>query len=96
MADHTPFLTIFPGCESLSAAAGGLDKAYVTDVQVDLSQKTLTIAAYFASMPSPVDIQRLSECLRADYGLTGVGIVPDYPRVKAVAAAGRSKPNPCP
>ena len=95
MADHTPFLTIFPGCESLSAAAGGLDKAYVTDVQVDLSQKNLTVAAYFASMPSPVDIQRLSECLRADYGLTGVGIVPDYPRVKAVAAADtRASTNP--
>ena len=96
MADHTPFLTIFPGCEGLSAAAGGLDKAYVTDVQVDLGQKTLTIAAYFASMPSPVDIQRLSECLRADYGLTGVGIVPDYPRVKASAPAvdTRASSNP--
>ena len=36
MTEHTPFLTIFPGCESLGTAAGGLEKAYVTDVQVDL------------------------------------------------------------
>ena len=38
MTEHTPFLTIFPGCAHLGAAAGGLDKAYVTDVQVDVKQ----------------------------------------------------------
>ena len=52
MSEHTPFLTIFPGCEAFSAAAGGLDKAYVTDVQVDTRQRTLSIAATFAAMPS--------------------------------------------
>ena len=87
MSDHTPFLTIFPGCESLSSAAGGLDKAYVTDVQVDVRQRSIQIAAWFASMPSPVDIQRISENLRSDYGLETVGIIPEYPRVKASAAA---------
>ena len=34
MSDHTPLLTIFPGLDGLSGAAGGLDKAYVTDVQI--------------------------------------------------------------
>ena len=87
MSDHTPFLTIFPGCENLSAAAGGLDKAYVTDVQVDVRQRSLSIAAWFASMPSPVDIQRISENIRLDYALDTVGILPEYPRVKASAAA---------
>ena len=29
---HTPFLTIFPGCEDMKTAAGGLENAYVTDV----------------------------------------------------------------
>ena len=87
MSEHTPFLTIFPGCGALAAAAGGLDKAYVTDVQVDANELTLTAAAWFASMPSPVDLQRISECIRADYGLKGVGIVPDYPRVKAATPA---------
>ena len=86
MADHTPFLTIFPGCERLSGAAGGLDKAYVTDVQVDLNQRTMSVAASFGAMPSPVDIQQLTECLRLDYGLSGVGIIPDYPRIKSSAS----------
>ena len=78
MSDHTPFLTIFPGCENLSAAAGGLDKAYVTDVQVDVRQRSLSIAAWFASMPSPVDIQRISENLRADYAKTVIGTLLDW------------------
>ncbi len=87
MAEHTPFLTIFPGCAELAGAAGGLDKASVTDVQVDARQLTVTIAARFAAMPSPVDIQQLTECIRRDYGLTGVGIIPDYPRLKAATPA---------
>ena len=32
---HTPFLTIFPECAALSGCAGGLDKAYVTDVKIE-------------------------------------------------------------
>ena len=76
MSDHTPFLTIFPGCENLSSAAGGLDKAYVTDVQVDVKQRSVSIAAWFASMPSPVDIQRISENIRLDYSLDTVVILP--------------------
>ena len=87
MSEHTPFLTIFPGCERFANAAGGLDKAYVTDVQVDLRQRTMSVAAYFGSMPSPVDIQQLSECLRRDYDLSGVGIIPDFPLVKSGAPA---------
>ena len=87
MSEHTPFLTVFPGCEGLSSAAGGLDKACVTDVQVDIRQRTVSIAARFAVMPSPVDIREISDCIRRDYGLSGVGIIPDYPRVKASAPA---------
>ena len=80
MSEHTPFLTIFPGCASLAGSAGGLDKAYVTEVQVDSGEMTLSICAWFASMPSPVDIATLSSRIRDDYGLSAVGIVPDYPR----------------
>ena len=43
MSEHTPFLTIFPGCASLAGSAGGLDKAYVTEVQVDSGEMTLSI-----------------------------------------------------
>ncbi len=94
MADHTPFLTIFPDCARLSAAAGGLDRAFVTEVRVDAAQLTLSIAATFAAMPSPVEVQQLSECIRGDYGLKEVGLIPDYPRLKASAPAAETRSGP--
>ncbi len=94
MAEYTPFLTIFPGCEPLRTAAGGLEKAYVTNVNVDLDGNTLEIKAWFAAMPSPVDLSQLSERLRADYGLSDVSIVPDYPREqRATAPVGSQGPS---
>ena len=63
MSAHTPFLTIFPGCEDMKASAGGLENAYVTDVQVDTAELTLTVCAWFNSMPSPVEFRTLSEWL---------------------------------
>ncbi len=87
MSEHTPLLTMFPSCTSLASTAGGLEKSYVTDVQIDMAQQAMTIAAYFAMMPSPVDIQRMSELIRADYGLNMVGIVPDYPKMPSSPAA---------
>ena len=88
MPDYTPFLTIFPGCADLRSMAGGLDKAFVTDVQIDLQERSMTVSARFAAMPSMVDITTLTERLKQDYALEGVGIEPDYPRtVKASAAA---------
>ena len=94
MSEHTSFLTIFPGCEDLSAMAGGLDKAYVTDVQVDPLERTMTVCAWFPAMPSPVDISALGERLKLEYGLSGVGLVPEYPQPKAASAAlaGAAKP----
>ncbi len=82
MSEHTPFLTIFPGCEDLKAYCGGLDKAYVTDVQIDRNELTMTVCAWFPAMPSPVEISSLSERLKADYALNGAGLVPEYPRPK--------------
>ncbi len=88
MSDFTPFLTIFPGCADLRSMAGGLDKAFVTDVQIDLQERSMTVSARFAAMPSMVDITTLTERLKQDYALEGVGIEPDYPRtVKASTAA---------
>ena len=88
MPDYTPFLTIFPGCADLRSMAGGLDKAFVTDVQIDLQERSMTVSARFAAMPSMVDITTLTERLKQDYALEGVGIEPDYPRtVKASTAA---------
>ena len=90
MSDHTPLLTIFPGLDGLSGAAGGLDKAYVTDVQIVADEKTMTVSAYFASMPSPVDVSSICEKLKRDYGLAGVGLVPDYPRVRMASESATS------
>ena len=87
MSEHTPFLEIFPGCADLTAFSGGLDKAYVTDVQVDASELTMTVAAWFAAMPSPAELQTLSERLKADYGLSGVGMAPDFPRPKLASTS---------
>ncbi len=92
MTDNTPFLTIFPGCEDIGGIAGGLELAWVTDVQVDARELTLTVCAHFAAMPSPVDITALSERLRADYGLKRVSIVPEYPRPKTAATASFGAP----
>ena len=92
MTDYTPFLKIFPGCEDLRSLAGGLEQAYVTDAQVDARERTLVVCARFAAMPSPVDVNTLTERLRADYGLKTAAIVPDYPRPKAAATPSSGTP----
>ena len=86
MAEHTPFLVIFPGCADLADSCGGLAKAYVTDVQVNAAERHLTVSAYFPSMPSPVDLNQLRERLLQDYGLNRVVLNPDYPAPVSVSA----------
>ena len=85
MTDNTLFLSIFPGCEDLGHTAGGLQNAWVTDVQVNTRELTITVSARFAAMPSPVELGALCERLKTDYGLRDAVIVPDYPRPKASA-----------
>ena len=65
MSEHTPFLEIFPGCEALASAAGGLQKAYVTDVQVNAAERTLTVAVMGCVVNGP------GEAREADYGIAG-------------------------
>ena len=86
MSEHTPFLTIFPGCDDQKGYCGGLDKAYVTEVRIDRAERTMSVCAWFASMPSPVELSALSERLREDYALSGVGLIPDYPKPKPATA----------
>ncbi len=96
MSEHTSFLTIFPGCSDLSGLAGGLENAYVTDVQVNPMERTVSICAWFAAMPSPVEIGSLCERIKLEYALDGVGLIPDYPKPKMAssALAGASHPQP--
>ena len=90
MSEHTSFLTIFPGCGDYACFAGGLDKAYVTDVQIDRQSMSMAISAWFSTMPSPAEISNLSERLKEDYGLETVVFIPDYPRPKNIAVASYS------
>ena len=94
MSEHTSFLTIFPGCSDYADFAGGLDKAYVTDVQIDRQSLSMSICAWFAAMPSPAEISHLSERLREDYGLETVAFIPDYPRPKNMAVASYTDKTP--
>ena len=93
---HTPFLTIFPDCAPLSYAGGGLDKAYVTDVQISLAERVMTIKAWFPAMPSPTETTRLSGHICSLFGLSNVIIDPDYPAPKSVpsVASGVSPQSP--
>ena len=80
MTEHTPFLTVFPGCAARRDSCGGLDKAYITDVQVNLAERRVTVSAWFPAMPSPVEEEALCACLRDDYALNSVRLIPDYPQ----------------
>ncbi len=100
-AQHTPFLTIFPECASLGIVAGGLEKAYVTDVKIVAAEGSMTIAAWFAAMPSPAEVTRITELIRAIFSLTLVTVEADYPAPKGAptaagghAAASASAPRP--
>ena len=86
MSEHTPFLTVFPSCADLGAMAGGLENAHITEVQVNMAARSMTVSAYFASMPSPVEIGALTERLREDYALSEALLKPDYPQPKAAPA----------
>ena len=86
MSEHTPFLTMFPGCADLRDCCGGLDKAQVTDLQIDYAEKILTISAFFPAMPSMADIALLTERIKRDYAILGAAIIPDYPRPKSATA----------
>ncbi len=90
---HTPFLTIFPGCEDQAGFAGGLEKAYVTAVEIDQGERSMSVSAWFPAMPSPTELASLSERLKADYALNGVGLIPDYPKPKAATAPAAPAPR---
>ena len=85
MSEHTPLLTIFPECTALASFAGGLEKSYVTDVQIAAAEKTMTISAWFSSMPSPAELTRLSEVINGSFGLKNVSFAPDYPNTVTAA-----------
>ena len=93
MTEHTPFLAVFPGCEGRKDSCGGLDRAYVTDVEVQPEAYSLTISAWFPAMPSPVEEEAICACLREDYGLESVQLLADYPARQAAPAVAGAAPS---
>ena len=89
-SEHTPLLTVFPGLEALRQAAGGLDKAWLREAEVDERALSLTADAHFAAMPSMVELQNMSRLLEQDYGLRRVEIRPEYPAPVSAQAKGAS------
>ena len=66
MSEHTSILEIFPGLAALKASCGGLDKAYVTDVAVSTAEQTMSIAAHFARLPAPAELDAVCGRIKAD------------------------------
>ena len=93
MSEHTSFLEIFPGAASHISNCGGLEKAYVTDVEISLEAGTMSIRAHFARTPAPAELDSICTALRADYGVR-VSIIADSPEKKpAGAPAAAAQPS---
>ena len=92
MSEHTPFLTIFPAFSEAAHMAGGLDRAYVTEVKIYAEERRMELWARFAAMPSPVETGVICDTLRADYGLSAVTLTADYPRPVSAPAVTEAKP----
>ena len=90
MSEHTTFLAAFPGCAGRRELCGGLDKARITDAQLEVEARALTLWVSFAAMPSPAELGALEDCLRRDYGLERAQIVADYPRPKLASQSATS------
>ena len=93
MSEHTSFLEIFPGTESLRTSCGGLEKAYVTDVAVSTAEGSMDIAAWFCRAPAPAEIDDLISTLRRDYGLNRVSIDAAFPKPAEAKTTRQSKPQ---
>ena len=85
MNEHTSFLDIFPGAAAHKDSCGGLEKAYVTDVEISVEARTMSIRAWFVRTPAPAELDMLSRVLQNDYGLERVAITPDSPEAAKAA-----------
>ena len=92
MNEHTPFLDIFPGAAVHKDSCGGLEKAYVTDVEISVEAKTMSIRAWFVRTPAPAELDMLARILQGDYGLDRVFIMPDSPEAAKAAKISASAP----
>lgn len=96
MNEFTAFLTMFPGCGCISDMGGGLDKAYVTDCEINLDELTMKISAYFTRMPAPAELSAISARLKSDYSLHNVELKADFPKPKPIAPINTGRPSGAP
>ena len=76
---NTPFLALFPFLGDRCKLAGGLDKAYLLNAQVDENARMITMRVHFAAVPSLSDIGTLEAGVKAAYDLTDCSIQAEYP-----------------
>ena len=86
MAEKTPFLEMFPGCDVLRHLCGGLDRAEVLEVLIIREAMTMTADVWFPVMPAPADLTQLEEHLAAQYRLRAVTIKATHPAPEAKKA----------
>ena len=86
MSKAVPLLEIFPGCEAIREACGGLEKASVSSVNVDTAENALTANIFFPAEPSPADLLILRRQIECDYSLDSVLINGSWPKPEATAA----------
>jgi DNA polymerase-3 subunit alpha (Gram-positive type) len=82
--EFTAFLAMFPGCQPSADMCGGLDRAYVTNCDINLEEMTMALSAHFERMPAPAELASLCARLGAMYGLHNVNITPDFPQPRPV------------
>ena len=80
MAEKIAFLQVFPCCGGCAEMCGGLDKASLSAVVVDKESRSMTAAAFFAQMPAPAELKILEDTIAAEFALSTVEIIPDYPK----------------
>ena len=83
MSDSVSFLSMFPDCRDMENSCGGLEKAYITEAQVSVKERTMTLCAHFETMPAMMELASLQRRIEDIYALKSCIITADYP-----AAAG--------
>ena len=83
MADKKiPFLNMFPCCNGVADFCGGLSTAQVQNVTINKESRTMDAEVIFSSMPAGAELSMLEGRIAAEYSLSGVHILADFPRLK--------------
>ncbi len=101
--EGTAFLEMFPGCAPLAETCGGLGEAVVTSAIIERARRAMELRVHFSRAPAPVELSFLAGNLSAQFGLSEVNIIPDYPQEESarrpsggpkalMGKAGKAKP----